>query len=117
MKEAIERALQSGDLFSPEHLEEMRERLNQMTTQQREQLIERLIEKLEQSGYVSFDGSETQEASAPGPANGKNAPQAHFEITDKAVDFLGFKTLKDLLGIVGQVEFWRARHTRTGDGY
>jgi Ca-activated chloride channel homolog len=105
LKEAIERALQGGDLFSPEHLEEMRERLNQMTAQQREQLIERLIEKLEQSGYVSFDGSETQEASAPGSANGKNAPQAHFEITDKAVDFLGFKTLKDLLGSLGKSSF------------
>ena len=30
LKEAIERALRSGDLFSPEQLEQMRERLEQM---------------------------------------------------------------------------------------
>jgi Ca-activated chloride channel family protein len=105
LKQAIERALASGDLFSPEHMEEMQERLNQMTDQQKEQMVERLIQKLEESGFVSFEGKEAQEASAPGSANGKNAPQTHFEITDKAVDFLGFKTLKDLLGSLGKSSF------------
>ena len=29
----------------------------------------------------------------------------HFEVTDKAIDFLGFKTLKDLLGSLGKSSF------------
>src|ERR1700761_2544280 len=97
LKQAIERALQSGDLFSPEQLEQMQERLQQMSAQQREQLIQRLIDKLEESGYINTDGPPPESPSAPGSQGGPER-QMQFEVTDKAVDFLGFKTLKDLLG-------------------
>ena len=33
--------------------------------------------------------------------------QARFEVTDKSLDFLGFKTLKDLLGSLGKSSFGR----------
>ena len=33
--------------------------------------------------------------------------EARFEITDKALDFLGFKTLKDLLASLGKSSFGR----------
>jgi Ca-activated chloride channel family protein len=105
LKQAIERALETGDLFNPEQMEQMRQQLNQMTAEQREQLIDNLVEKLEQSGYVSFDGEEPESANAPGSASGKNGPQVQFEVTDKAIDFLGFKTLKDLLGSLGKASF------------
>ena len=101
LKQAIERALQGGDLFSPEQLEEMRERLQQMSAQQREQLIQRLIAKLEEGGYVNMDEPPD---SAPGGQGGADN-QTHFEVTDKAIDFLGFKTLKDLLGSLGKSSF------------
>jgi len=101
LKQAIERALQGGDLFSPEQLEEMRERLQQMSAQQREQLIQRLIAKLEEGGYVNMDEPPD---SAPGGQGGADY-QTHFEVTDKAIDFLGFKTLKDLLGSLGKSSF------------
>jgi Ca-activated chloride channel family protein len=102
LKQAIERALQGGDLFSPEQLEEMRARLQQMSAQQREQLIQRLIDKLEDGGYVNMD--EPPSDTAPGGQGGADA-QTHFEVTDKAIDFLGFKTLKDLLGSLGKSSF------------
>lgn len=54
LRQAIERALASGDLFNPEQLEHMRQRLQQMSAQQREQLIERLINKLEEAGYIKI---------------------------------------------------------------
>ena len=53
LKQAIERALESGDLFSPEQMEEMLERLQQMSAQAREKLVERLSKKLEQAGYIN----------------------------------------------------------------
>jgi Ca-activated chloride channel family protein len=105
LKQAIERALESGDLFNPEQMEQMRQRLNQMTAEQREKLIDNLVEKLEESGYVSFEGQEPETANAPGSASGQNGPQVQFEVTDKAIDFLGFKTLKDLLGSLGKASF------------
>jgi Ca-activated chloride channel family protein len=104
LQRAIERALQSGDLFDPERLEEMRERLQQMSAQQREKLIDNLIQKLEEAGYVNFEGQPPESPSAPGSQGGPES-NLHFEVTDKAIDFLGFKTLKDLLGSLGKSSF------------
>ena len=104
LKKAIEQALESGDLFSPEQQEQMRERLQEMSSQQRSQLIERLMNKLEEAGYINMDGPPPESPSAPGGQGGPES-QLQFEVTDKAVDFLGFKTLKDLLGAVGKSSF------------
>jgi Ca-activated chloride channel family protein len=105
LKQAIERALESGEMFNPEQLEQMRERLQQMNEEQREKLIQKLVQKLEDSGYVSFDGPPPEEPNAPGQGRGRDGPQVQFEVTDKAIDFLGFKTLKDLLGSLGKSSF------------
>jgi Ca-activated chloride channel family protein len=105
LKQAIDQALEAGDMFSPEQMDEMQERLRQMSAEQRDQLVQRLIEKLEEAGYLSFDGEQQEDSNAPGSGTGKDGPQVQFEITDKAVDFLGFKTLKDLLGSLGKSSF------------
>jgi Ca-activated chloride channel homolog len=104
LKQAIERALESGELFDPSRLEQMRERLEQMSSRQREQLVERLVEKLEQAGYVNTQGEPPDDPSAPGSQGGPESSMT-FEVTDKAIDFLGFKTLKDLLGSLGKSSF------------
>ena len=104
LKEAIARALQSGELFDPERAEQIRERLEQMSAQQREQLAERLIKKLEEAGYINRDGPPPESPTAPGAEGGPES-QMRFEVTDKAIDFLGFKTLKDLLGSLGKSSF------------
>ena len=104
LKEAIERALQSGDLFNPDQLEQMRQRLQEMSAQQREELVERLIDKLEEAGYINTEGEPPETPSAPGSQGGPES-RMEFEVTDKAIDFLGFKTLKDLLGSLGKSSF------------
>jgi len=104
LKEAIERALESGDLFDPEKAEQMRQNLEQMSGEKRQELIERLIDKLEQSGYLNTQGEPPEDPSAPGSQGGPEG-KMHFEVTDKAIDFLGFKTLKDLLGSLGKSSF------------
>jgi Ca-activated chloride channel family protein len=104
LKQAIERALESGDLFDPAQMEEMRQRLEQMSAKQREELIDNLVEKLEQAGYINMEGDPPESPTAPASQGGPEA-QMQFEITDKAIDFLGFKTLKDLLGSLGKSSF------------
>jgi Ca-activated chloride channel homolog len=104
LKQAIERALESGDLFDPEQVEQMRQRLEQLSAQQREQLIDKLVEKLEQAGYINSQSEPPESPSAPGSQGGPER-QMQFEVTDKAIDFLGFKTLKDLLGSLGKSSF------------
>jgi Ca-activated chloride channel family protein len=104
LKRAIEQALESGELFDPEQLEAMRERLGQMSAEKREQLLERLVEKLEESGLINREGQQPPDAPGVGGKDGKEG-EVRFEVTDKAVDFLGFKTLKDLLGSLGKSSF------------
>lgn len=90
LKEALRRALESGDLFDSRRADEVREQLANMSPEQLDQLLERLAAKLRDEGYVS-----RQET----PRGVK------LEITDKAVDFLGFKALKELLGALGRSSF------------
>ena len=94
--EAIRRALESGDLFDGERGEQMRQMLEGMSEEDREKLIQRLMQKLVDQGYISPQN----ENGATG--DGENT---RFEVTDKSVDFLGFKTLKDLLGSLGRASF------------
>src|SRR5881227_1955806 len=56
LKRAIEQALESGELFDPEQLQALQERLEQMSPEAREQLVERLVQKLEQAGLISKEG-------------------------------------------------------------
>lgn len=104
LKQAIERALEQGELFNPEEAERMKQHLQQMSAEQREQLVQKLIEKLEQSGYLNLEGEPPEQPAAPG-AQGGPETRMNFEVTDKAIDFLGFKTLKDLLGSLGKSSY------------
>jgi len=110
LRRAIEQALMDGDQFD----EEMRERLQQMAMDgELDELIEKLIERMQQEDYISID--RPYEAPPPDPSRrsgaggqlGENAPQAKFEITDKSLDFLGFKSLRNLLGSLGKSSFGR----------
>lgn len=105
LRRAIENALLEGDQFD----EEMRERLQQMALDgQLDELIEKLIERMQQEDYISVDQPfDPSRPSTTGGQLGENAPQAKFEITDKSLDFLGFKALRNLLGSLGKSSFGR----------
>jgi len=108
LQEAIRQALESGELFSEEQLQEMMERMNQMSAEQMQNLIDRLTEKLAEEGYVSITepgeaGERKVEMANQGQIGEDNTRQnVRFEVTDKALDFLGYKTLKDLMGSLGK---------------
>jgi len=104
LRRAIEQALLDGNLLD----EEMQERLRQMQMDGTlDELIEQLIERMEQEDYISVDQPHdpSQQSSVGGQAG--EAQQAKFEITDKSLDFLGFKTLRDLMGSLGKSSFGR----------
>src|SRR6266849_5004150 len=104
LRRAIEQALLEGDLLE----EEMRERLRQMQMDGTlDELIEQLIERMEQEDYISVDEPhDPARQSSVGGQTGE-AQQARFEITDKSLDFLGFKSLRNLLGSLGKSSFGR----------
>jgi Ca-activated chloride channel family protein len=105
LRRAIEEALLNGDLLD----EELQQRMQEMQAEGTlEQLIEKLIQRLEQEDYISVDQPhDPAKRSSVGGQMGKNQAQVKFEVTDKSLDFLGFKTLRDLLGSLGKSSFGR----------
>src|SRR5919205_590366 len=106
LKKAIQQALEEGKLFDDESLQEMMERLQSMTSEQMDKLLEKLIQKMVDEGQITIQDPNDPHAPAPGVGNGKDT-KVKFEVTDKSLDFLGFKTLKDLLGSLGKSSFGR----------
>jgi Ca-activated chloride channel family protein len=104
LKRAIEEALLNGEMFD-ESLREQIERM--MAAGQLDELIEKLIERMQQEDYISVDQPhDPARQSSVGGQTGE-AQQARFEITDKSLDFLGFKSLRNLLGSLGKSSFGR----------
>ena len=104
LKRAIEQALMNGEMFD----ENLREQIEQMVADgQLDELIEKLIERMQQEDYISIDDPhDPARKSSVGGQTGE-AQQAKFEITDKSLDFLGFKSLRNLLGSLGKSSFGR----------
>jgi len=112
LREAIMRALQEGDLVPPDMLEQLMQNPDISKNQELRDLIDKLIERMEQEGYITQQQSARvtpPPSETPGGQIGRDQPnvEARFEITDKAIDFLGFKTLKDLLASLGKSSFGR----------
>jgi Ca-activated chloride channel family protein len=105
LRRALEQALLNGEMFD----EEMRNRLQQMQMEgELDELIEKLIERMQQEDYISIDQPhDPAKQSSVGGGQVGDAQQAKFEITDKSLDFLGFKALRDLLGSLGKSSFGR----------
>jgi len=105
VRQAIEQALMNSQMLS----DEMREQLAQMQMEGTlDQLIEQLIERMQQEDYISIDQPhDPSKRSSVGGQLGETQAQAEFEITDKSLDFLGYKTLRDLLGSLGKSSFSR----------
>jgi Ca-activated chloride channel family protein len=73
-----------------------------------EGLIDQLIERMEQENYINVDPPhDPSRSSTAGGQVGDAQSQARFEITDKGLDFLGFRALRDLLGSLGKSNFGR----------
>jgi len=86
-----------------------------------EELIQQIIERMAQEGYISTPpnlDAERQERERQGHAgsSGPDQPPVKFEVTDKALDFLGYRALRDLLGSLGKSSFGRhdTREQATG---
>ena len=64
------------------------------------QAIQGMIRKLQEAGYLRLPGEDPTDP-AQGGYRGE-AGEARFELTEKASDFLGLKSLRELLGALGR---------------
>ncbi len=106
LKQAIREILESGELFPEDSREEMLERLAAMSPEELDQLLDNLVRMLMEEGHISLDGQTDGESGQAGGMGGGEG-QTRFEVTDKSLDFLGYKALKDLLGSLGKSSFGR----------
>jgi Ca-activated chloride channel family protein len=111
LRQAIQRALEEGDLIADQELKDLLDGTPEQMDAKMKELIDQLIDRLMQEGYVTGNPQVTSppDKTPRGQVGqGRNRENdARFEITDKTIDFLGFKTLKDLMGSLGKSSFGR----------
>jgi Ca-activated chloride channel family protein len=106
LQKAIQQALEQGQLFDNANMREMLERLQNLTPEQMQKLLDNLVQKMIDEGQITVGQPGDEPRGAPGAGHGPDS-RVRFEVTDKSLDFLGFKTLKDLLGSLGKSSFGR----------
>src|SRR6202047_2582270 len=111
LRQAIQRALEEGDLLPDQDLKDLLDGTPEQLDAKMKELIDQLIDRLMEEGYVTGQPQVTgpPEKTPRGQiGQGRDREsQARFEITDKTIDFLGFKTLKDLMASLGKSSFGR----------
>jgi uncharacterized protein with von Willebrand factor type A (vWA) domain len=107
LREAIRQALESGELFD----EESQEKFDQLDAQQVEELIDQIIQKMQEQNFINAEQPQQGQGE-----NGEGEANAKFEVTDKGMDFLGYKALRELLGPLGRSNLGRhdTRHEASG---
>ena len=107
LREAIRQALESGELFD----EESQEKFEQLDAQQVEELIDQIIQKMQEQNFINAEQPQQGQGE-----NGEGEANAKFEVTDKGMDFLGYKALRELLGPLGRSNLGRhdTRHEASG---
>jgi Ca-activated chloride channel family protein len=105
LHDAILDALLNGGALSDEMIDRLvsNDGTEEGAARQREEiesLVQRVMEKLAEQGYISVTGKPQGAPTDAGGGEGEGS--ARFQVTDKALDFLGYRALRDLLGSVGR---------------
>jgi Ca-activated chloride channel family protein len=84
-----------------------------------EDLIQQIIERMAEQGYITTPPdlkAERERRQGRGGGHGPDQPPVTFEVTDKTLDFLGYRALRDLLGSLGKSSYGRhdTREQATG---
>ena len=118
LRQAIREALRNSGILDEEQYHQLFDENGQARDDRLEQLIDRLIQRLLQEGYLRMEGDaesdegETGEGGRPlQPGQGETGeyqkPNIKFEVTEKGIDFLGYKTLKHLMSSLGKSSLGR----------
>ncbi len=117
---AILEALATGGRISYEDVENWMEGEETEATKQLDRILKALLQRMLQEGYITLPGEDfgrlDRDPNGFMGGMGPEAGQARFELTNKTVDFLGYRTLRDLLGSLGRSSVGRhdTRELSTG---
>ncbi len=102
LHDAILEALMRRGLLSDEDLQKLMDDRDAL-----EQFLQKTVERLVREGYLSTTEGQPFHDPTSGGGVGPAGPPIKFELTEKTIDFLGYKTLRDLLGSLGKSSFGR----------
>jgi len=104
LHDAILEALMRRGLLSDEDMQRLMDDADAL-----EQFLQKTVERLVREGYLkTTEGMPFHDPTeGRGGGWGPAGPPVKFELTEKGVDFLGYKTLRDLLGSLGKSSFGR----------
>ncbi len=114
LKTALLRALIESGQLTPEMVEELRgDGGDQDVIREIAELLDRLVERMIEEGFLDVSqapqmpGSQVPLSSADGRVDEARsaANQVEFNLTQKGVDFLGYRTLRHLLAAMGRSSF------------
>jgi Ca-activated chloride channel homolog len=110
LHDAILDALLNGGLLPDDLLEQLFGEQAETAKQQLDELVQQLMDRLQEAGYITpspeLESERQRRAEAGGAGEGEEG-RAKFEVTDKALDFLGYRALRDLLGSLGHASAGR----------
>jgi len=123
LHDAILDALFSGGVLSDEAMQQLlgepSDGDQEGVRQQLEDLIQQIIDRMMERGFITGAPdleTERERRAGMGGSVGEDTSRVQFEVTDKALDFLGYRALRDLLGSVGRSSsgLHDTRHLSTG---
>jgi uncharacterized protein with von Willebrand factor type A (vWA) domain len=100
LRDAVRQALDSGELLD----EDSQEKYEELPEEGKQELVDKIIQRMKDEAFLNAEAPEQQ--NGPGE-QGDGETDARFEVTDKGMDFLGFKALRDLLGPLGKSSLGR----------
>ncbi len=115
LRQALLQALVDQELLSEQQIEEMlAENDGKFKGSLLEELVNQLIERLVEEGYLNLKEVEQPQAqrqrqngNGKGEIENAQSRDIRFEVTEKGLDFLGYKTLQKLLGSHGKSSIGR----------
>jgi Ca-activated chloride channel family protein len=127
LRQAILQALMDSGQLTPEMLKVLRgestgdAQRDAELERQLAELLDKIVQRLMEEGYLNVSEAPKmpggqQPMFGPGGMAREAAQQVQFSLTDKGIDFLGYKTLKHLLGSIGKSSFGahETEHLATG---
>lgn len=110
LRRALLQALMDQGLVSEQQIRDMlAENDGKFPGSLLEQLLNQLVERLVEEGYLTLHAEQPQQNTRQQQRGGGQGefseplpPEVRFEVTEKGLDFLGYKTLRNLLGSFGK---------------
>jgi Ca-activated chloride channel family protein len=123
LRRALLQALMDKELLSQHQIQQMLdENEGKYDGSQLQEMLNQLIERLVEEGYLKLHEEARSEQRREMTGNGEGRIEEplprniKFEVTEKGLDFLGYKTLRNLLGSLGKSSLGRhdTSHLATG---